>query len=36
MERIGCPSFSFEIVSLEETIKEVKKLSIKKATRYTC
>ena len=31
MERIGCPSFSFEFVSLEETIKEVNKLSIKKA-----
>ena len=31
MERIGCPSFSFEFVSLEETIKEINKLSIKKA-----
>ena len=33
MERIGCPSFSFEFVSLEETIKEVDKLSIKKASQ---
>ena len=33
MERIGCPSFSFEFVSLEETIKEVNKLSIKKASQ---
>ena len=33
MERIGCPSFSFVFVSLEETIKEVNKLSIKKASQ---
>ena len=33
MERIGCPSFAFEFVSLEETIKEVNKLSIKKASQ---
>ena len=32
MERIGCPSFAFEFVSLEETIKEVNKLSIEKAS----
>ena len=31
MDRIGRPSFAFEFVSLEETIKEVNKLSIKKA-----
>ena len=31
MDRIGCPGFSFEFVLLEETIKEVNKLSIKKA-----
>ena len=37
MERIGCPSFYFEFASLEETIKEVDKLSIKKASqRCTC
>ena len=29
MKRIGCPSFAFNFVSLEETIKEVNKLSIK-------
>ena len=37
MERIECPSFPFEFVSLKETIKEVNKLSIKKSfpnTRY--
>ena len=33
MERIGCRIFSFEFVSLEETIKEVNKLSIKKASQ---
>ena len=33
MERIGCPSFAFEFVSLEETIKEVNKLSVKKASQ---
>ena len=33
MERIGCPSFSFEFVSLEETIKVVNKFSIKKASQ---
>ena len=33
MERIGCPSFAFEFVSLEETIKKVNKLSIKKASK---
>ena len=33
MERIGRPSFAFEFISLEETIKEVKKLSIKKASQ---
>ena len=31
MKRIGCPSFAFEFVSLEETNKEVNKLSVKKA-----
>ena len=36
MERIGCPSFAFEFVSLEETIKEVNKLSIRHTySRYT-
>ena len=30
MGRIGCPSFAFEFVSLEETFKEVNKLNIKK------
>ena len=33
MERIGCPSFAFDFVSLEETVKEVNKLSIKKASQ---
>ena len=33
MDRIGRPSFAFEFVSLEETIKEVNKLSIKKASQ---
>ena len=33
MERIGCPSFTFEFVALEETIQEVNKLSIKKASQ---
>ena len=33
MERIGRPSFAFEFVSLEETIKEVNKLSVKKASQ---
>ena len=33
MDRIGCPSFTFRFVSLEETIKEVNKLSIKKASQ---
>ena len=32
MEKIGCPS-AFKFVSLEETIKEVNKLSIKKASQ---
>ena len=33
MKRMECPSFSFEFVSLEETFKEVNKLSIKKASQ---
>ena len=33
MEKIGCPSFAFEFVTLEETIKKVDKLSIKKASQ---
>ena len=33
MERIECPSFAFKFVSLEETIKEGNKLSIKKASQ---
>ena len=33
MKRIGCSSFAFEFVSLEETIKEASKLSIKKASQ---
>ena len=33
MEKIGCPSFAFEFVTLEEAIKEVNKLSIKKASQ---
>ena len=33
MKRIGCPSFSSEFVSLEETFKEVNKLSIKKTSQ---
>ena len=33
MERIGCLIFAFEFVSLEETIKEVNKLSTKKASQ---
>ena len=33
MEKIGCPCFAFEFVSLKETIKEVNKLSIKKASQ---
>ena len=33
MERTGCPSFTFEFVSLEEAIKKVNKLSIKKASQ---
>ena len=33
MERIERPSFAFKFVSLEETIKEVNKLSIKKASQ---
>ena len=33
MERIGRLSFAFEFVSLKETIKEVNKLSIKKASQ---
>ena len=32
-ERIGCPDSSFKFVSLQETIKEVNKLSIKKASQ---
>ena len=31
--RIECPSFAFEFASVEETIKEVHKLSIKKASQ---
>ena len=33
MERIWCPSFVFEFVSLEETIKEVNELSITKSSQ---
>ena len=33
MERIERPSFAFKFVSLGETIKEVNKLSIKKASQ---
>ena len=33
MERIGWPSFAFEFASLEETIKEVDKVSLKKASQ---
>ena len=33
MERIGFPSSAFEFVTLEKIIKEVNKLSIKKATQ---
>ena len=33
MEKIGCPSFAFEFFTSEETIKEVDKLSIKKASK---
>ena len=33
MERIGCPSFAFKFLSLEETIKEVNKLNLKKASQ---
>ena len=33
MERIGRPSLAFGFVSMEETIKEVNKLSIKKASQ---
>ena len=33
IEKTGCPSFAFEFVTLEETIKEVNKLSIKKASQ---
>ena len=33
IERIRCPSFAFEFVSLKETIQEVNKLSIKKASQ---
>ena len=33
MEKIGRPSFAFEFVTLEETIKEVNKLSINKASQ---
>ena len=33
MERIGWASFAFEFVSLEETIKEVNKLIVKKASQ---
>ena len=33
MERIGRPSLTFGFVSMEETIKEVNKLSIKKASQ---
>ena len=32
-ERIGRPSFAFEFLSLDETIKEVNKLKIKKASQ---
>ena len=31
MEKVGCSSFTFEIVSLEEAIEEVNELSTKKA-----
>ena len=31
MENIECPSFAFEFISVEEIIKEVNKLDIKKA-----
>ena len=33
MERIGWPSFAFEFVSLEKTIKEVDKVSLRKASQ---
>ena len=33
MESIGCPSFAFEFVSLEERTEEVNKISIKKASQ---
>ena len=33
MERIGRPSFAFEFVWLEETIKEVNRLNIKKVSQ---
>ena len=33
MERVGFPSSAFESVTLEKIIKEVNKLSIKKATQ---
>ena len=33
LERTGCPSFAFEFTSWEETIKEVDKVSIKKASQ---
>ena len=33
VERIRCPSFAFEFVLLEEAIKEVNNLSIKKASK---
>ena len=33
MERIECPSFAFEFVSLEQTIQEVNKLSIKNVSQ---
>ena len=33
MERTGCPSFAFKFISWEETVKEVDKLSINKASQ---
>ena len=33
MERIGCLSFAFEFISLEQTIQQVNKLSVKNASQ---
>ena len=33
-ERIGCPIFAFKFVSLEETVKKVKKLRIKNTSGW--